>query len=69
MLTPTQRLKEIAELIEAVDNRCLAADGPVAGFAEMIEQIEFRRVYLLAKGDRRACRTGNARSKRRAMTR
>jgi len=66
MMTPEQRLKEIVELIERVDDRCLAVDGPVAGFHEMVEQVEFRRIYLLAKGDRCACATSKPRHKRRA---
>jgi hypothetical protein len=69
MMTPVQRLKEIAELIERVDDRCLAVDGPVAEFHEMVEQVEFRRLYLLAKGDRRACATAKPRSKRKESTR
>jgi hypothetical protein len=49
-LTPTQRLKEIAEIIEFVDHRCLAYDGPVGSTLEEMTQKEISKIYELAIG-------------------
>lgn len=40
----------IAEIIEAVDVRCMAADGPVTPTPREITQDELSRIYALAKG-------------------
>ncbi|MFA4944915.1 MAG: hypothetical protein WC789_09475 [Lentisphaeria bacterium] len=45
-----QRLAEIAELIEAVENRCMAADGPVTPTTKEITEAELRTIYRLAAG-------------------
>lgn len=45
-----QRLRAIADLIEAVDNRCLAADGPVTKFQDEVTDAELRKLYQLATG-------------------
>ena len=65
-MTPIARLAAIAEILEAVDERCLEADGPVTATRNEIMDNEYRRIYLLAKGDRRICRT-RARNKRKAV--
>jgi len=44
-----KRLDEIAEIIESVDDRCLAADGPVTKTREEITDEEMRKIYRLAK--------------------
>ena len=45
-----QRLARITEIIEGVDNRCLAADGPVSDTrAEMTAQ-EMREIYWCSIG-------------------
>ena len=51
--TPLQRLKEIEEIIEAVDTRCAAADGPVTPTRSEITDDELRRIYRLAKGPKK----------------
>lgn len=43
------RLAEIARIIECVDNRCLAADGPVTKTRHEITEDEMRAIYTLAK--------------------
>lgn len=52
ILTETQRLLCIAEILERVDGRCMAADGPVTQTKEEIEGAELREIYLLATGAR-----------------
>jgi hypothetical protein len=42
--------KEIKEIIEAIDNRCLAADGPVTPTHLEITTDELRRIYKLSRG-------------------
>lgn len=42
-------LKEIAQIIEGVDNRCAAADGPVTPTLREMTQKELSRIYKLAK--------------------
>lgn len=44
------RLREIAEIIESVDNRAMAADGPVTPTLQEMTQDEISRIYYLAKG-------------------
>lgn len=51
--TPTQRLKEIAEIIEDVDRRCEVADGPVTSTRREMRDSELCRIYKLAKGRRK----------------
>lgn len=46
--TATERLRRIAVILEAVDARCLAADGPVPKTRELITDDELREIYLLA---------------------
>ena len=43
------RLAEIARIIEYVDNRCLAADGPVTKTRHEMTDDEMRAIYALAK--------------------
>lgn len=47
-LTPTQRLAKIADIIETVDGRCAAADGPVTPTHQEITAAEVLGIYLLA---------------------
>lgn len=47
-LTPTERLAKIADIIEAVDNRCMAVDGPVTPTHREITAAEILGIYLLA---------------------
>ena len=47
--TDGERLDRIAEIIEAVDNRCMAADGPVSKTLEEMQQSEISAIYALAK--------------------
>ena len=42
------RLVRIAEIIETVDNRCMAADGPVAPTLAEMTQKEISEIYQLA---------------------
>lgn len=49
-MTDKQRLNEIAQILEWVDNRCMAADGPVTLTKDEITTEELRRIYQLAKG-------------------
>lgn len=50
-MTEEQRLKAIAEIIEGVDLRCMAADGPVAHHTQgEMTDAEMLRIYKLAKG-------------------
>lgn len=50
LATPEGRLARIAEIIEAVDQRCLAADGPVTSTLHEMTPSEIVEVYRLAKG-------------------
>lgn len=47
------RLKRIAEIIEIVDDRCTAADGPVTKTQLEITTEEFREIYKLASQEKR----------------
>lgn len=47
---PGDRLKRIAGVIETVDQRCLAVDGPVPKTRELITDDELREIYRLAGG-------------------
>lgn len=48
--TKTASLERIAEIIEAVDNRCLHIDGPVPPTLDEMTQDEISAIYALAKG-------------------
>lgn len=43
-----ERLQRIAEIIESVDNRCMAADGSVTATLEEMTQAEMSEIYKLA---------------------
>lgn len=44
------RLRRIARIIEAVDGRCMAADGPVTPTLQEMNQGEISEIYALAIG-------------------
>ncbi len=46
-----QRLDAIKALIERVDNRCMAADGPVPPKRVEITDDEMRKIYALSGGE------------------
>lgn len=46
--TDAERLARIKAIIETVDNRCMAADGPVTPTLEEITVDEMRAIYALA---------------------
>lgn len=50
LMTETARLREIAEIIEGVDRRAMAADGPIGDTREEMTDKEMRRIYVLAVG-------------------
>lgn len=50
LLPPDKRLDRIREIIEAVDNRCMAADGPVTPTGQEMRQSEISAIYALACG-------------------
>lgn len=43
------RLNQIADIIEGVDNRCMAVDGPVSRTLKEMTDDEMRKIYKLAK--------------------
>lgn len=45
----SRRLHAIAQIIEAVDNRCMAADGPVTPTLKEMTADELKKIYKLAK--------------------
>lgn len=47
---PGADLARIRAIIEAVDNRCMAADGPVSRTLEEMTQDEISRIYALSCG-------------------
>ena len=47
-MTDKERLERIAEIIEGVDNRCMAADGPVTPTLQEMQQSEISEIYELA---------------------
>lgn len=49
-MTPAQRLAAIKTIIEAVDSRCMAVDGPVPATLDEMSQAEISEVYRLAGG-------------------
>lgn len=50
-LSHPERLRRIASIIENVDRRCEAYDGPVGNTREEMTDEEMRSIYLLAKGE------------------
>lgn len=50
--TEAERLAEIARIIERVDDRCLATDGPVTPTLQEMTQEEISRIYKLANAAR-----------------
>ncbi len=53
-MNETQRLSIIELMIKGVDRRCRLSNEPINRTDE-IKESELRRIYLLAKGDRRVC--------------
>jgi hypothetical protein len=55
------KLKRIAEIIEGVDNRAMAADGPVTPTLKEMRQDEIQEIYDIASGDMqdKPCETCN----------
>jgi hypothetical protein len=49
-LSNLERLRRIAEIIEEVDRRCMAYDGPVGNTREEMRDDEMREIYKLSKG-------------------
>jgi hypothetical protein len=43
--------KTILSIIEGVENRCMAADGPVTPTSREINEDEIREIYFLARQD------------------
>lgn len=46
----SERLREIARIIEAVEQRCQAFDGPVVETLKEMDKAELIQIYNLAKG-------------------
>ncbi len=44
------RLYSIKEIIDGVENRCMAVDGPVTNTRDEMSDEELRRIYRLAGG-------------------
>lgn len=44
------RLTSIKEIIEGIENRCMASDGPVTNTRHEMSDEELRRIYRLAGG-------------------
>lgn len=47
-MTNKERLKRIAQIIENVDQRCMAVDGPVTPTLQEMRQEEISEIYELA---------------------
>lgn len=45
-----ERLDQIKEIIDSVESRCLAADGPVTPTLKEMGEDELRKIYKLAGG-------------------
>ena len=43
-------LCQISDIIEHVDNRCMAADGPITSTLQEMKHSEISKIYKLAKG-------------------
>lgn len=54
-LTLERRLQRIASIIEQVDVRCMAADGPVTPTLSEMTQAEISEIYGLAAGQDEYC--------------
>lgn len=50
-MTPKQRLDRIREIIEMVDDRAMATDGPVPTTMQTMTQEEMSEIYTLAGGE------------------
>lgn len=48
---PANRLRQIVAIILAVENRCMAVDGPVTPTTKEMTEEELRRIYQLANGE------------------
>ena len=48
-MSATDRCREIARIMDAVDQRCLFADGAVTKFQDEVRDGELRQIYRLAK--------------------
>ncbi|KKM75044.1 hypothetical protein LCGC14_1394230 [marine sediment metagenome] len=48
LVDESKKLKRIAGIIERVDNRCMAADGPVTPTLQEMTQTEMSEIYKLA---------------------
>jgi len=48
-ISQDERLNRIAQIIEGVDNRCMAVDGPVRSTLQEMTQAEISEIYALAK--------------------
>jgi len=48
-----KRLDRIAEIIELVDRRCMAVDGPVSKTLEEMTQGEISEIYKLASSKKK----------------
>ena len=48
-MTDRERLRRIAQIIQEVDERCLAADGPVTPTLQEMRQSEISEIYALAR--------------------
>jgi hypothetical protein len=46
--TPAERLREIEAIIDHVETRCMAYDGPVGQFKDEVTVKEMREIYRLA---------------------
>lgn len=51
--TPRQRLAQIAFIIEQVENRCMAVDGPVTNTRLEMTDAELRRIWRLTQFPKR----------------
>ena len=49
-MKPSARLAAIKLIIETVDNRCMAVDGPVPQTLDEMNQREIAEIYRLAGG-------------------
>lgn len=47
-MTDAERLARIANIIETVDRRCQAADGPTTATLKEMTQREISKIYALA---------------------
>jgi len=53
---PQERLDSIVQIIEGVETRCMAVDGPVTATLQEMTERELREIYALAKGTARSDR-------------